>query len=69
MYIRGVMPRSRKRYSFWIDLEQADALKEIKERDGVPESEAIRRALYAWLEQRGVTVKPERKRAVIRKRS
>jgi hypothetical protein len=34
----------RKRYSFWIDDEQADGLKVVKERDGVLESEQIRRA-------------------------
>jgi hypothetical protein len=58
----------RKRYSFWIDDEQVEGLKAIKERDGVLESEQIRRAINAWLEQRGVTVKTERKRAVTRKR-
>jgi hypothetical protein len=47
----------RKRYSFWIDDEQAEALKEVKERDGVLESEQIRRAINAWLEAKGVKVK------------
>ena len=42
----------RKRYSFWIDDEQAEGLKEVKERDGVLESEQIRRAINAWLEAR-----------------
>ena len=37
----------RKRYSFWIDDEQADGLKRVKERDGVLESEQIRRAITA----------------------
>jgi Ribbon-helix-helix domain len=44
----------RKRYSFWIDDEQADGLKVVKERDGVLESEQIRRAINDWLEKKGV---------------
>jgi hypothetical protein len=59
----------RKRYAFWIDDEQAAGLKVLKARDGVLESETIRRALDAWLEQKGVTRKTERKRAHPRKRS
>jgi Ribbon-helix-helix domain len=58
----------RKKYSFWIDEEQAEGLKVVKERDGVLESEQIRRAINDWLEKKGVG-KPERKRAVTRKRS
>jgi hypothetical protein len=42
----------RKRYTFWIDLDQAAALKRIKSRDGVPESEQLRRAIAAWLQSR-----------------
>jgi hypothetical protein len=59
----------RKRYSFWIDHEQASGLKVVKERDGVPESEQIRRAINDWLEKKGVRGKTERPRAVTRKRS
>jgi hypothetical protein len=59
----------RKRYSFWIDDEQAAGLKVVKERDGVLESEQIRRALNEWLERKGVRKKTERPRAVTRKRS
>jgi hypothetical protein len=58
----------RKRYSFWIDDEQAEALKLVKERDGILESEQIRRALNRWLEERGVIGKADRKRARTRKR-
>ena len=57
----------RKRYSFWIDDRQAEGLKQIKERDGVLESEQIRRAIDAWLKQKGV--KADRKRAPTRKSS
>ena len=47
----------RRRYSFWIDDEQQEGLKVVKERDGVLESEQIRRAIRAWLEAKGVKVK------------
>jgi len=57
----------RKRYSFWIDDEQAEGLKVVKDRDGVLESEQIRRAIDAWLEEKGVK-KTGRKRASTRKR-
>lgn len=45
------------------------AMRAVKEKDGVPVSEQIDRAVRAWLKARGVTVKKtERKRAVTRKR-
>jgi hypothetical protein len=63
-------PRTRKTYTFWIEPEQADGLKALKERDGIPESEAIRRAIDAWLRTKGITAeKTERPRAATRKRS
>jgi hypothetical protein len=60
----------RKRYTFFIDDEIAAGLKALKERDGIPESEAIRRAIADFLAARRVTVgtKAERKRAATRKR-
>ena len=58
----------RRRYSFWIDDEQAEGLKAVKERDGVLESEQIRRAINDWLEKKDVRCTPERKRAGTRKR-
>jgi hypothetical protein len=50
-------PMERKRYTFWIDIEQAAALKEIKSRDGMPESEQLRRAIAAWLQARWRSLK------------
>ena len=47
-------PRRRKLYSFWIDPEQAVALKAVKARDGVPESEQIRRAIDTWLKRKKI---------------
>lgn len=57
----------RRKYSFYIDDQQYEGLKVVKERDGVLESEQIRRAINRWLEEKGV-MKAERKRAVTRKR-
>ena len=39
----------RKFYNFYIDIELADGLKAIKARDGISESEQIRRAIKVWL--------------------
>ena len=61
-------PRRRKLYSFWIDPEQAAALKAVKERDGVPESEQIRRAIDAWLTAKRVKRKATPRHAVKRRR-
>jgi hypothetical protein len=44
----------RKRYGFWIDEDQLEGLRYLKARDGVLESEQIRRAIDAWLESKGV---------------
>lgn len=40
--------------SLRLDQQHARLLKEIKARDGIPESEQIRRALMIWFEQKGV---------------
>ena len=46
----------RKRYTFFIDRALDEGLKTLKQRDGTPESEAIRRAIADYLERRGVAV-------------
>ncbi len=51
----------RRKYAFYADEDQLAGLKRIKARDGVLESETIRRALDAWLRKKGV-VKVDRKR-------
>jgi hypothetical protein len=43
-----------KLYSFHITLELAAGLKVLKERDGISESEAIRRAITRFLQDREV---------------
>jgi hypothetical protein len=61
---------SRKVTAFRIDQELLDGLRQVEDRDGVLVSEQVRRAIRAWLDTRGVTVKrAERKRAATRKRS
>lgn len=57
----------RKLYSFAIDPDLAEALKRVKARDGVGESEQIRRALRKWFEVKG-EIKTGSKRAVTRKK-
>jgi hypothetical protein len=60
----------RNRYTFFIDDELRAALTAIKERVGISESEQIRRAIKAWVAERGdKPKKTERPRAVTRKRS
>jgi hypothetical protein len=52
-----------------IDDELLDGLQALKERDGVPVSEQVRRAIHAWLTAKGIRIaKAERKRAVTRRR-
>ena len=48
-------------YSMRLEPVHARLLKEVKARDGIPESEQIRRALMIWFEQKGV-MKPKQKR-------
>lgn len=56
--------------TFRMDKELLDGLRELFERDGVQPSESVRRAVAAWLRERGILVqKTDRKRAATRKRS
>ena len=59
----------RRKYSFWIDDQQAEGLKYIKERDGVLESEQIRRAIDEWLKRKSVLKKAARKGVAPRQRA
>jgi hypothetical protein len=60
---------SRLRYGFWIDAAQRDGLRRVKERDGILESEQIRRAIQKWLEEKGIKTKAARKRPGSRTRA
>ena len=46
-----------RRVTFYIAPDLSAGLKTIKERDGVPESEQIRRGIRLWLETKGITPK------------
>lgn len=64
--LRSMSPRTR--YTFFIDPDQRAALAAIKERDGIPESEQIRRAIAVWVEAKG-DKKTARKRVSARQRA
>ena len=68
MHVASLQMSPRTRYTFFIDEDLRAAVAAIKERDGISESEQIRRALKAWIEARD-DKKTERKRAATRKRS
>ena len=59
----------RKLYNFYIDPDLADGLKAIKARDGISESEQIRRAIRTWLEAKGHRLKPKTTKGGKRSRS
>jgi hypothetical protein len=58
----------RRVATFRVDDDVLEAMRRLQERDGMPLSEQIRRALRPWLESKGV-MKAERKRPSNRKRS
>jgi hypothetical protein len=68
MTVSPVPPR--KLTNFRIEDDLLDALRRIKDRDGIPLSEQVRRALRAWIEGKGETVdkKTDRPRVSPRKR-
>jgi hypothetical protein len=47
----------RKRHSFFLDPELTEGLKALKARDGILESEAVRRAIAEFLERKGLKTK------------
>ena len=51
---------AKRPYTLKLDEELIAAMKAIKARDGIPESEQIRRGLQRWLDAKG---KPARKTA------
>jgi hypothetical protein len=59
------MPRRRPLVAFEITPELKEGLDAIKERDGVPISEQIRRGIQMWLVEKGAlkaTKKPAKRR-------
>jgi metal-responsive CopG/Arc/MetJ family transcriptional regulator len=49
---------AKQRFNFWIDDQLRDGLKRIRERDGVSESEQVRRAIREWIRQKEAAVTP-----------
>jgi hypothetical protein len=70
LYDNGISVPPRKLTNFRIEDDLLDALRRIKDRDGIPLSEQVRRALRAWIEGKGETVekKADRLRVSPRKR-
>ncbi len=66
MYNRPV----RYKVNFYLDTNLGDGLKAIKDRDGVPESEQIRRGVKLWLESKDyrVTSSARKRKGGTRKR-
>ena len=61
----------KRRYSFFISDDLYEGLKALKERDGVPEAESIRRAIGEYLTNKRIVLqdKTERQRRLTRRRS
>ena len=57
------MPRAKQmheRMNFFLTRDMREALRRLRERDGVAESETIRRALAEYLTRKGVLKKSKR---------
>jgi hypothetical protein len=44
----------RQRFNFWIDGDLRDGLRVVCRRDGILDSEQVRRAVKDWLKKKGV---------------
>jgi hypothetical protein len=53
--------------NFRLETELIEALRDVKDRDGIPVTEQVRRAIIAWLRHKGITVKASPKHAGARK--
>ena len=54
-------PSAKKQSNFRIDEDIMRGLQEVKEHDGIPISEQVRRALRAWLEAKEIAKKKPKK--------
>jgi predicted DNA-binding protein len=52
-----------------IDDELLDALQSLKDRDGIPVSEQVRRAIEAYLKEKGIRVKAAPRRVSPRRKA
>jgi hypothetical protein len=67
--VTTMTPSEKKQTAFRIEPEILDGLQLLKERDGIPISEQVRRALREWLDRRGVKLKTAPRRATTRRRT
>ena len=51
---------NRQMHTFYLEPELAAGLKAIKERDGVSESEQVRRAVRLWFDAKGYKLKAQK---------
>ena len=58
----------RSVHTFYLEPELSAGLKTIKDRDGISESEQVRRALRSWLESKGLRLKAAARKGGTRKR-
>lgn len=68
VYTLRLVSAPQRLYSLRLPLELKAALEELKKRDGIPESEAIRRGTVEFLKAKGISVKAERGEKPKRKR-
>ena len=57
MYLYTYRMPLRRLFNFVISDEMAEGLKAVKERDGISESEQVRRAVAAWLTSKGISLR------------
>ncbi len=52
---RATLMTPKRRYTFWINVAEAEGLRRVKDAEGIAESEQIRQAIRDYLRQKGVT--------------
>lgn len=68
-YLDPITMPPKKRITFHITDDQKRGLEALKRRDGIPEGEAVRRAIDAFLVAKGIDVTHESEQAVRRRGS
>ena len=58
----------RRVHTFYLEPELSAGLKTIKDRDGISESEQVRRAVRSWLDAKGLRLKSAARKGGTRKR-
>jgi hypothetical protein len=62
-------PSTRKQTNLRLEDDLLEALQRVKDRDGIPISEQVRRAVRAWLESKGAFEKTAARRASTRRKA